>query len=137
MTSQSIAQVMFAITASLPACSITHRTGELIEHYSKADCIPVGLTGRPDQPQRIWNHKITTADGVDLEVFGEQIPGGRISVKFGGRDKAEAANAGDYIYPLDVRINSAHTHLYVRASGAPASSFSRALQTWLFEYDLR
>ena len=135
MTTQSLAQVVFVIATSLPACSRTHRTGELIEHYSRANCIPVELT--PDQPLRTWNHKIKTADGVDVEVFGEQGPGGRISVKFGGRDQAEAANAGDYIYPLDVRIDSGHTHLYIRARGRPAGSFSGASQTWLFEYDLR
>lgn len=138
MTTQTLAQVMFAIAASLPACSRTHRTGDLIEHYRQADCIAVELTGRPDQPLRTWNHKITTADGVDVEVFGERMPGGRISVRFGPRGETDvAANAGDYIYPADVRIDSGHTHLYIRASGAPASSFSRTLQTWLFEYDLR
>jgi hypothetical protein len=46
-----------------------------------------------------------------------------------------AADAGDYIYPADVRFDQAADLLYVKAKGAPASS--NEPQTWLFEYDLR
>ena len=44
-----------------------------------------------------------------------------------------AANAGDYIYPSDIRFESADDHLFVRADGAAAGVW---LQTWLFEYDI-
>jgi len=46
-----------------------------------------------------------------------------------------AANAGDYIYPADVRFDNGAHLLYVKASGHRAA-FGEA-QTWLFEYDLR
>jgi hypothetical protein len=64
------------------------------------------------------------------------VPGGRISVRF-SQDGAEliAANAGDYIYPADVRIDTSADVLYVKASGHRAAGGEA--QTWLFEYDLR
>jgi hypothetical protein len=46
-----------------------------------------------------------------------------------------AANAGDYIYPADVRFDDTAGLLYVKAGGHRAA-FGEA-QTWLFEYDLR
>jgi hypothetical protein len=45
-----------------------------------------------------------------------------------------AANAGDYIYPADVRIDQAREKLFIKASGITAA-FSQP-QTWLFEFDL-
>jgi hypothetical protein len=45
-----------------------------------------------------------------------------------------AANAGDYVYPSDVRINTPDDLLYVKASGLAGGIRH---QTWLFEYDLR
>lgn len=49
-----------------------------------------------------------------------------------GRE-SEAASAGDYVYPGDVRFNTQRNLLFVKASGL-ASGLSH--QTWLFEYDL-
>lgn len=45
-----------------------------------------------------------------------------------------AANAGDYVYPSDVRMDHKNDHLYVKASGL-AGGIQH--QTWLFDYDLR
>jgi hypothetical protein len=45
-----------------------------------------------------------------------------------------AANAGDYVYPGDVRMNAQGNLLYVKASGLAGGIWQ---QTWLFEYDLR
>jgi hypothetical protein len=69
-------------------------------------------------------------------VAGAQLPGGRIDVKYtpDGQEQT-AANAGDYIYPADVRFDQAAGLLYVKAKGAPAAFGGP--QTWLFEYDLR
>ena len=45
-----------------------------------------------------------------------------------------AADAGDYIYPDDVRFDRISEHLYIKAAGIPAAFGGP--QTWLFEYDL-
>jgi len=62
------------------------------------------------------------------------MPGGRITVRNlrTGRE-SEAANAGDYIYPSDVRFNAQTNLLLVKASGLAAGIHH---ETWLFEYDL-
>lgn len=44
-----------------------------------------------------------------------------------------AASAGDYVYPSDVRINQAETHLFVKARGLAGGIRH---ETWLFDYDL-
>jgi hypothetical protein len=63
------------------------------------------------------------------------MPGGRISIKYASDGKTEvAADAGDYIYPADVRFDPAKDDLYIKASGVPAAF--GGVQTWLFEYDI-
>ena len=44
-----------------------------------------------------------------------------------------AADAGDYVYPSDVRINRDADLLYVKAHGLAGGVRE---ETWLFEYDL-
>lgn len=63
------------------------------------------------------------------------MPGGRIDIRYQS-DEAEvvAADAGDYIYPADVRVDRAKDRLFVKASGITAAF--GAPQTWLFEFDL-
>ena len=62
------------------------------------------------------------------------MPGGRITVRYmaTGRE-LEAANAGDYVYPSDVRFNAQKNLLFVKASGL-AGGINH--ETRLFEYDL-
>jgi hypothetical protein len=62
------------------------------------------------------------------------MPGGRINVRdpTSGRESV-AADAGDYVYPSDVRLNAQKDRLYVKASGLAAGIWQ---ETWLFEYDL-
>jgi hypothetical protein len=44
-----------------------------------------------------------------------------------------AANPGDYVYPVDVRLDAQNDLLYVKAHGLAGGLME---QTWLFEYDL-
>jgi hypothetical protein len=67
-------------------------------------------------------------------IVGAQMPGGKITVRnlTTGRE-SEAANAGDYVYPSDVRFTAKTNLLFVKASGL-AAGITR--ETWLFEYDV-
>ena len=66
--------------------------------------------------------------------MGAQMPGGRIIVRNPTTGVGStAANAGDYVYPSDVRFNPQTNLLFVKASGL-AAGINR--ETWLFEYDL-
>ena len=50
------------------------------------------------------------------------MPGGKISVHYLPDGKSDvAADAGDYIYPADVRMNRGTDVLYIKASGIPAA----------------
>jgi hypothetical protein len=120
--------------AALFCCAGTSRREALIDHYSRAECVPV--TFGSGTPVRTWDHTLETREGNSIQVYGRAGPGGRIDVKYASDGKSYvAANAGDYIYPDDVRFDRASEHLYVRATGVPV--FFGGLQTWLFEYDLR
>ena len=113
------------------ACAHAIRTGPLIDRYIQAECVPLKA-----QPGRAWDHTLTLDDAMQVHIAGAQVPGGRIAVRFQPEGlETVAANAGDYIYPSDVRFESAANRLYVRADGRPAAFGGP--QTWLFEYDLR
>lgn len=87
-------------------------------------------------PTRAWDYMLKMRGGIDVHVSGAQMPGGRIDVRYTPDGKEDvAADAGDYIYPSDVRLDRAGERLYIKAHGAPAAFGGP--QTWLFEYDLR
>jgi hypothetical protein len=119
--------------AILVGCARTIRKGVLIDQYVRAECLPV--TFGSGSPARTWNYTLETREGSTIEVPGRAVPGGRIDVRYASDGKDEiAANAGDYIYPADVRFDRPDEHLYIKASGVAV--FGKP-QTWLFEYDLR
>ena len=85
---------------------------------------------------RVWHAELTLSDGSKAIVNGAQMPGGRIDVRFLSNGQVLiAADAGDDIYPSDVRVDHQFDHLYVKASGFLATRPEH--QTWLFDYDLR
>ena len=109
--------------------------GPIIDAYKAAACIPFSANRKVQGPHtREWETALTLSDGSKVMVAGAQIPGGRITVRnlTTGRE-AEAANAGDYVYPSDVRFRAQTNFLFVKASGLAAGI---AHETWLFEYDL-
>jgi len=87
-------------------------------------------------PTRSWDYTLKTHDRAMVHISGTQMPGGRINAEYVPERKAVvAANAGDYIYPADVRFDPTNDRLYIKAEGQPAAFGGP--QTWLFEYDLK
>ena len=105
--------------------------------YARADCVPVKLepANEPNRT-RAWDYTLTLRDGGRVHVYGTQMPGGRIDLRYAVDGHEEiAAKSGDYIYPADVRFATGSDLVYVKTSGVRAAFGER--QTWLFEYDLR
>jgi hypothetical protein len=122
--------------ASLAGCARTIRSGALIDHYSRAECVPVRFGPGISPPTRAWDYILKTREGIAVHVSGADMPGGRIDVRYLSDGKETvAANAGDYIYPADVHFDPTSERLYIKATGV-AAAFGGP-QTWLFEYDLR
>lgn len=113
-------------------CSRAARSGPLIDSFNKAQCVPVTLGPKTGSPARTWDYMLKTPEGDAVQITGRQIPGGRIDVRYTASGKeVVAADAGDYIYPTDVRYDNGQ--LYVQASGVPVIGTT---QTWVFAYDL-
>jgi hypothetical protein len=94
-----------------------------VKGYANADCIPVRFGPGITPPTRAWDYNVTTSNGLTAHISGAEMPGGRIDVKylFDGSEIV-AADAGDYIYPADVRLDSKSGTIFVKASGVPAIS---------------
>jgi len=127
--------VCFGIVFSTIGCPRTLSHGPIIDGYKTAACIPVSANRKVKGPHtREWETAVTLSDGSKVMVVGYQMPGGRITVRYmtTGRE-LEAANAGDYVYPSDVRFDAQKNLLFVKASGL-AGGINH--ETRLFEYDL-
>lgn len=127
------------VHAVIACCTLTcHRPlsrGPIIDAYKAAACIPVSANRKVRGPHtREWETPVTLSDGSKVMVVGYQMPGGKVTARYvtTGRE-LEAANAGDYVYPSDVRFNAQTNLLFVKASGL-AGGITH--ETWLFEYDL-
>ena len=106
----------------------------MIRHYMAAACIPVSVNRTMGPDTRQWDTTLTLRNGSTVVVSGMQMPGGRIDVQDVATGRTSiAADAGDYVYPSDVRVDHQNDHLYVKASGL-AGGIQH--QTWLFDYDL-
>jgi hypothetical protein len=78
---------------------------------------------------------LSLPDGLQITISGAQMPGGRIEVFYlATGQRFVAADAGDYIYPRDVRIDAQNNLLYVRADGLAGGIRKRTI---LFAYSLR
>lgn len=107
----------------------------IIEHYKGATCISFSRNPGIIPHTREWDTNLTLGNGSKVTVIGAQIPGGQIVVRYPASGRTVvAANAGDYVYPSDVRIDAQNDLLYVKASGLAGGLRQ---QTWLFEYDLK
>lgn len=126
--------LLFAIQF-LIGCQRTIRDGPIVIGYKNAVCIPVHIGPGIKPPTRAWDFTITTSKGLTVRIQGATMPGGQVTIKYLPEEvEIVAANAGDYIYPTDVRLNSGSDVLFIKASGITAA-FSQP-QTWLFAYDL-
>jgi hypothetical protein len=125
----------FVIPCCIIGCDRPLSRGPIIDAYKGAARIPVSAN-RTVRGSHTRERETTLilSDGSKVIVAGEQMPGGRITVRnpTTGRESV-AANAGDYIYPSDVRFNAPTNLLFVKASGL-AGGINQ--ETWLFEYDL-
>src|SRR5262249_24562065 len=124
----------FGVLCLASACAVPRRQHPVIDRYKTAACLPLLAESRVQPSVREWDAPVRTASGTELVISGYQAVGGAVVA----RDKRTGAthvvaNAGDYVYPADVRTSSDFTRVYVKAAGL-AGGLSE--ETWLFEYDL-
>jgi hypothetical protein len=120
------------------ACCVAVPLGaseSLIEKYRAASCLPLDAnSGILPRSTRAWNTTVTLVDGSKVRVNAAAMPGGIVKVTYPSSGKTfVAADAGDYVYPDDIRIDSQTDRLYIVASGLAVFWW----RTVLFEYDLR
>jgi hypothetical protein len=127
---------IFAMIA-IGGCARPIGTGEVIDRYRRAECIPVAYDNPTlPYPVKVWHYILNTPKGTTVKIMGQAIPGGRIELVYLPNDGGGiTADAGDYIYPADVRFDRTSEHVYVKASGRPAAFGGE--QTWLFKLDLQ
>jgi hypothetical protein len=108
----------------------------LIEKFKAATCLPLDTnSGILPRSTRAWNTTVTLRDSSKVTVRAAAIPGGSVGVTYLSSGKRFiAADAGDYVYPYDIRIDNQNDRLYIAARGLAGGLWWR---TVLFEYDLR
>jgi hypothetical protein len=130
----SIRCALISISIAAVSCAPAVRAGLIIEHYRAALCVEPSIAAGVSPPTRGWNAVLTTAAGAKVNVRGAEMVSGRIVVRYQpDGPEVVAADAGDYVYPSDVRINEARTILVVKATGLAGGIRH---ETWLYEYDL-
>ena len=128
------ALVILVALACCIACTRPVSKAPIIDQYRAAVCIPPSARSTMSPHSREWDTPITLKARARVIVKGTQSPGGRIEVQYANSGvRKVAADAGDYVYPSDVRVSSQNNLMYVKASGLAAGINH---ETWLFKYDL-
>lgn len=123
----------WAIVCGTAACR-DPAASPIVVKYKSALCIPFSTNPTVSPHTREWSAVLTLRDGSKVTVSGAQIPGGRINVNYlTTGHQSVAADAGDYVYPADVRVDPKNDLLFIKASGLAGGMRQ---ETWLFEYDL-
>ena len=127
-----LAALIVAVVAT--GCAVPKRQHRLIDHYAAAACVALSTTPTVRPPVREWDAMVRTSRGQALRLSGAQAVSGRIVARDETGTVHVVADAGDYVYPDDVRADAETDRVFVKASGLAGGLFS---ETWLFEYDLR
>jgi len=131
---RTITLVATACAMAAVSCAPAIRFGEIIGSYRSARCVQPIIAEGVLPPTRGWNAEVTSASGTRVIVSGTHMAGGRITVRYlPNGPELVAADAGDYVYPTDVRVNQSGTALLVKAAG---SAGGLSDETWLFEWSL-
>lgn len=107
---------------------------ELIAAYKSAQLVPTipqDKTVRPEPPK--WKHalNIPGLPPILIEAYG--FVGGKVVATYNDGTRYLVANPGDYVYPTEIRVDSATNKLYVFADGLAAGIW-RASR--IYEFDL-
>jgi hypothetical protein len=123
---------------ALTGCAAEPATSVIIARHRAASCLPMTpplqMSGKT--PIREWHETVALRDGSEVTLDGADLLPRRIVTATYRPDghQAIAADAGDYIYPFDLRFDRATDRLYVATGGLAGGLFTRY---YLFEYDLR
>lgn len=122
------------LLACVGGCRGVKTGGELIDQFSKADCL--SPSERDSQSRLLWRSPITTRSGIRAVVLGRNDINGQIHVQFDpDPESVVAVFPKDFLGPTDVRVDINQDWLFVRAYGHAA--FGGDAETWLYKYDLR
>src|SRR4051812_5209684 len=103
--------------ASCTSHSSPTSDAQIIERYRAAACIPFSRSQQVSPRTREWDTTLTLSDGSKVVVTGsDSLPGRIVNVRYPATGRVSiAANAVDYIYPTDIRIDAKKDLLSVRA----------------------
>jgi len=126
---------ILGLAAAIGACaSAPMRSGPLIDHYSRAACVPAGRVENVYPPGWLaWDYVVQTR--CHARIVGAQGSTGSIAVEY-PPDPARrvVADFGEKSNPVEVRLDPDACRLYVKANGSPL--FTDRPPMWLLEYDL-
>ena len=126
---------VLSLAGVIGACaSAPIRSGPIIDHFSKAACVPAGRVENVYPPGWLaWDYVVQTR--CHARIVGLQASTGYIAVEY-PHDPARCvvADFGEKSNPVEVRLDPDACRLFVKANGSPM--FTDRPPMWLLEYDL-
>src|SRR5262245_44757161 len=124
---RTISLLATACAMGAASCAPAIRSGEIIDGYRAARCVQPAIAEGVSPLTRGWNTEVTSASGTRVNVRGADMVAGRITVRYlPNGPELVAADAGDYVYPTDVRVSESGTALFVKTGLAGGISH----ETW-------
>lgn len=126
---------VLALAGVVGSCaSVPMKSGPLIDHFSRAACVPTGRVENVYPPGWLaWDYVVQNR--CHARVVGAQGSTGSIAVEYPpDPTRRVVADFGEKSNPVEVRLDPDACRLYVKANGSPL--FTDRPPLWLLEYDL-
>jgi hypothetical protein len=117
------------------SCVVTSPSHPVVKSYLEAEIIAPAWNPCIYESQPMWNHAVPVGPGLSVTLTARCCIGGRFEALYS--DEAEprtVGRPGDYVYPLELRVDPRRMRAFGRASGLAGGIFQK---TVIFEYDLQ
>lgn len=127
--------LLLALVASgCGSCTVTSPDHPDVKSYVQADVVQPTWNPCIYESQPMWSQAVQVRPGLSVTLMARCCIGGRFEALYSDETAPrEVGRPGDYVYPMDLRVDLNQMRAYGMASGLAGGIFQT---TVIYEYDL-
>jgi hypothetical protein len=125
---------LLVILGAGSGCAITDPSHPVVRAYLAAEVVAPTWNSNIHPSEPGWSTTLDIPSGVTVTLTARCCVGGRFRAKYSDElESRNVGNPGDYVYPLEMRMDRKTLHAFGMASGLAGGVSEK---TVIFQYDL-